>query len=313
MNNIRNSSFLKVICYILIPILVAIFVFSIFHLSFLDKYGDSREYTQSEFFGDNYLSFVTSQLTKCNNVNDIYNNDFVKVKDDMENSYYYSDAQNNQEVYTSMPIYVEYIIINNKTKQMFTNIKSQDYQKIMDEIKNNNIYWIVTNGNIDTNIECINQENYKYNFEHNYKNSNDGNDKLGDYDIYTYYDSNLIDKNTILGMSQTIYQYMLENKIAPFYAFFITTVLLSLIAIYLFWSIGHKKGENKINLNTIDNIPYEILCAGCFCAIMILLVGLANMFRTVNYITLLSIIICYFICYAICRHYRCNNYKKDKG
>ena len=31
----------------------------------------------------------------------------------MENSYYYSDAQNNQEVYTSMPIYVEYIIINN--------------------------------------------------------------------------------------------------------------------------------------------------------------------------------------------------------
>ena len=132
MNNIRNSSFLKVICYILIPILVAIFVFSIFHLSFLDKYGDSREYTQSEFFGDNYLSFVTSQLTKCNNVNDIYNNDFVKVKDDMENSYYYSDAQNNQEVYTSMPIYVEYIIINNKTKQMFTNIKIQDYQKIMD-------------------------------------------------------------------------------------------------------------------------------------------------------------------------------------
>ena len=65
MEKLRSSTILKILCYILIPILVAILCFSIYHLSFLNEYGDTKsgtEYIQSEQFANEYFYFIVNRL-----------------------------------------------------------------------------------------------------------------------------------------------------------------------------------------------------------------------------------------------------------
>ncbi len=65
MEKFRNSCVLKILSYILIPVLVAILFFSIFHLSFLNEYGDTKsgtEYFESEQFANEYFYFIVNRL-----------------------------------------------------------------------------------------------------------------------------------------------------------------------------------------------------------------------------------------------------------
>lgn len=65
MEKLRNSTILKILCYILIPILVAILGLSIFHLSFLNEYGDTKsgtKYFESEQFANEYFYFIENRL-----------------------------------------------------------------------------------------------------------------------------------------------------------------------------------------------------------------------------------------------------------
>ena len=65
MEKFRNSSILKILSYILIPILVAVLFFSIFHLSFLNEYGDTKSgtaYFESEQFANEYFYFIIDRL-----------------------------------------------------------------------------------------------------------------------------------------------------------------------------------------------------------------------------------------------------------
>lgn len=65
MEKLRNSTLLKILSYILIPILVAILCFSIYHLAFLNEYGDTKsgtEYVQSEQFANEYFYFIVDRL-----------------------------------------------------------------------------------------------------------------------------------------------------------------------------------------------------------------------------------------------------------
>ena len=65
MEKLKNSTLLKILCYMLIPILVAILCFSIYHLSFLNEYGDTKsgtKYIQSEQFANEYFYFIVNRL-----------------------------------------------------------------------------------------------------------------------------------------------------------------------------------------------------------------------------------------------------------
>ena len=105
---------------------------------------------------------------------------------------------------------------------------------------------------------------------------------------------------TAFGVGKQTYEFMMNNRKIPIYEVIISSILLVAIAIYLFWAIGYKKGEEGISLNAIDNIPYEILSiigltvAGIFLSILI------NIGNIINYTILIISTICYFVCYAIC-------------
>ena len=127
MKKARNSSVLKVLCYILIPILVAILGLSLFHMAFLSEFEATEgqmEYSQTEVFANNYLYFFINKIVKCENMEQsddtaeqLY--DFVEVEDSQGNRYYYSDHLSSYHYRNGNGIgaYINYVIVNRETRQ----------------------------------------------------------------------------------------------------------------------------------------------------------------------------------------------------
>ena len=83
MNKIKSSNVLKGISFVLIPILVLILAFSIFHMLFLHEYGnESKEYTKTENFSTAYFRFVLNQVTRAQNVSSEESNNYLELEDE---------------------------------------------------------------------------------------------------------------------------------------------------------------------------------------------------------------------------------------
>lgn len=302
MEKARNSSLLKIVCYILIPIVVAIFGLSVLHMAFLSEFGNEKEeteYVQTENFSYNYLNFFINKVQDCQNIDRNYNN-FIQLQDEAGNSYYYSDNQEIHDYYNGIGAYIDYIIIEKDTGKMFTNIKSNDYEKTKSEMKDQEIYWNFVDGNISTNLSYINKDNIKYNYNYNYYSKDTS--IYSNYNIYSCYNENKITLATNFSLNKTVYDFMLQNTRLPVYSCIISTIMLIIIISYLCWSIGHKNGEDGIYLNTFDKIPYEIVGIMSFVIIAIMIAILWSSFDiSLNYIIVAAFIITYLISYiAFC-------------
>ena len=172
---------------------------------------------------------------------------------------------------------------------MYTNIKSEDYEQEKQNMKNKKVYWDYVDGVVDTNINYLDNENIKYNYSFIYamEKQTDSSYSISDYDIYSSCDVTNAEEYSAYGLNETLYTYMLENRTAPIYGTILSIGLLIVIAIYLFWSIGHKEGEEGISLNSIDRVPYEVLVFVCLMILSIALAVTANIGRTINYVFLL--------------------------
>ena len=64
METLRTSNVLKFISYILFPIFVLCIGLSIFHLAFLDEYGntESNRFIDTEMFSSNYIYYITDNM-----------------------------------------------------------------------------------------------------------------------------------------------------------------------------------------------------------------------------------------------------------
>ena len=320
MEKVRNSSFLKILCYISIPILAAILCLSIIHVAFLDEFGNKEEeteYSQTEKFANNYLYFFMSKIEDCENIE--ISNKFIELEDEQGKSYYYSNNQEIYNYYNGIGAYINYIIIDRESGKIFTNIKSNNYQEAMKEMKQQKIYWNAINGKIDTNLEYINQNNIQYNYAYRYSyygtSSVEEEKGFSNYDIYSFYEEDKTTQATNFILNKNIYDFMLQHKQLPIYAFSISLILLVAIAIYLFWAIGHKKGEKEISLNAIDKIPYEIICVIGFPLLMMMLTVLVNSFNTSSsyYVMLILNIIAYLIGYTTCAVWGVTTIKRIKA
>lgn len=184
-------------------------------------------------------------------------------------------------------------------------MKSNNYEEEMNQMKNKDVYWNFANKEIDTNLVHIDKDNIRYNYSYRHSEnsiSNFTNNKksIEDYDIYSSYNENKNTQYTNFSLSTNVYQFMLKNKDLPMVSFVISLIMLIIIAIYLFWSIGHKKGKEGITLNSIDNIPYEIISIIGFTILAILWTIIINIISVTNYVILLLSTVGYFICYAVC-------------
>ena len=133
MDKARNSSVLKILCYILIPILVAILGLSIFHMVFLSEFENTEgetQYSQTENFANNYLYFFIRKIAQCQNieqpddfVEQSYN--FIELEDSQGNTYYYSNNQSSYNYYNGIGAYINYVIIDRETRKDVYQYKKQ--------------------------------------------------------------------------------------------------------------------------------------------------------------------------------------------
>lgn len=201
---------------------------------------------------------------------------------------------------------------------MFTNIKSNDYQEIKDNMKNQEIYWNCVNHKIETNLTYINEDNIKYNYH--YRNSSYGSNhsqkikEFGDYDIYSSYQEDKTLQATNFLFNKNMYDFMLQHKQLPIFGCFLSVMVLIGIAIYLFWAIGYQKGEEGISLNAIDKVPYEIIGIISFHVLAMAVTVLVNAFDIYTYyVVAIFYLIAYVIGYLACAIWGITTIKRIKA
>ena len=309
MNKIKSSNLLKGISFVLIPILVLILAFSIFHVLFLNKYGnESKDFTKTEAFSTLYFRFILNQVSKAQYVSTKESSNYLELEDENGKIYYYDTTNYSNDYFKGIENYIKYIIIDNKTNIMYTNIRSNNYTEEIAKIKNNPTYWEYTNSNIDTNIEYINKDNIKYNYTYYYSNKevnkiDENGDlekrNLEDFNIYTYYDEKAANETIDMQGGREIWNFLIENKTLPIYALGISAILLIAIVFYLIYAIGHRDGKEEITLNSLDKMSYELITIICgmislsFLAISIVALNM------LNYITILFAFISYILAYIV--------------
>ena len=270
MKNLKESIALKVLCYLLIPIFFFILVIGIAGAVVTAQYGNTnndgtiQSFIETESFGEQYFDSIVTEVQYVENyisyINSIKNNkdsyyrySQIEVDNYDKNVYYKApDSYYNSMIYG----YINYIIIDDQTGELYTNIKSKDYQKEIEEITNKKIYWKYEDEAITTNIETINQDNAKYlAVSYSYFSM----DNLQRFKVYTYLDKNAFNYSNYFALQRNIYNMFQKAPNAPTYLIPITSIGLIIMIVYLCLAIGHEKGKDKIQLNRIDRLSYEIL------------------------------------------------------
>lgn len=279
-------------------------------MEFLNEFGNKKEeveYTQTENFSNSYLYFFMNKLANCQE--NVREKKFSQLEDEEGNLYCYFDEGYSYST-NQIGNYINYIIVEKDTKNIFTNIKSNNYQQVMENMKQQKIYWNLNNGKIETNLTYINQDNIKYNYNFNhisYKKGNSGDleeEKTlwKDYDIYSFYNEDEVGMSSNFLFHKEIYDFMLQNKTLPIYTTIFSSILLLIIAIYLFWSIGYKKAVEGISLNTWDKMPYEIASIICFNVVFLAVAFVLNsgnsmlFYYTIVFLYVIAYIIAYIAC-----------------
>lgn len=301
MEKIRNSDTLKIISYILIPFLALAILLGAIYIEYnsYNKEDLSRGdyYKTNSFVYNEYYSNLQRVFRICASIDEgireqgEYYNSFIDnyvLVQETPTIIYYSQTYRNY--YNGF----NYIIID-ENGTIFTNIQTEDYNAKVEEIKNSEYYWYKENSNISTNFEQINDKGLAYTYGlNNLKDTK--NSKFSIYTAFYKEEASILEYKA----NVTLYNFIANVGSLPIYAMPYSTVILFIIAIYLIWSIGHKKNEKGIYLSNFDKFSYEIIfMTGSIVIVTFFIIGrecLAN----ANIYTLVIALIAYLICYIAC-------------
>ena len=319
MENIRESILLKFLCYILIPIMIFILAISIIDVSITSQYGEMEgpeEYAETEEFGMEYLATLIhdirnikkdkSQLGKVTEettsktyeetsemANETPYDNYSEIEDESYDYPVYYEISNYNN--TRISQYINYIIIDKENKNMFTNIKSNNYPEEINKLKTEKTNWSYQDGNIMTNINTINQESAKYITSSYYSVDN-----FEGYEVYSNIDPSTLSYSNSLYVQQTVYNIFKGHENLPTYLIPLSTISIIVMIGYLIWATGHERGKEGIALNSIDKISYEIISIVIMFVIgMMMSFALASIETQIPQKILVSVfLLCYLIGYA---------------
>ena len=331
MKNIKESILLKFLCYVFIPIMIFILAISIINVSIISQYGEMdgpEEYIETEEFGREYLLTLISDVQDINNdkrkikagsdvsetsatmseESDISTNleteKSSKIKENLYDNYSEIDDKSYEHpVYyetihysnTRLSSYINYIIIDKETKNMFTNIRSNNYPEEINKLKSEKTNWSYQDGNVLTNINTINQESVKYITSSYYSVEN-----FEGYEVYSNIDPSSLTYSNSLYVQQVVYDLFKGHENLPTYLIPLTSILTIIMIVYLIWATGHEKGKDGIQLSSIDKISYEFISI-VFITIMGIMMSfaIASIESQIPQKILVSVfLICYLIGYA---------------
>ena len=300
MEKLRESTLTKMLCYILIPIMGIILMASILNVILFSNNktnAKAEEYIETENFSNEYISsiFINTNSIKnstlASSSNEPYG--YTEISDNSYKGkvYYKSSVYNDY----SISRFINYIIIDEKTGNLYTNIKTSDYELEMHEMENEPIYWTYKNEVINTNIQNLNQDNAKYIISTHYYS-----DTLEGFEIYTNLNPEDISYSNSFYLQKIIYDLFERHPNYPTYIIPITSIAIIGMIIYLVWAIGHEKGKEGINLNGIDKFSFEVLTFFTFLLVGIMFGGFIG---GLNYYIPRELLIpivsmCYIIAYS---------------
>lgn len=289
----RNSKFLKGLCYILIPILLLILCISVLYeldKNDYDYYNNDLNYFETDAFLADYMFVLSDKAYKL-----IYkNSEFNSIMDTesnikicynpSENNYYYNQIEN----YYYLIIYKNLAITNIELTTNTNSIeKLKNYIQGLDAQKAN-----IINGTVQADSKIIETKALQYfdDFENSYYSivengttlneevevvSEEGASRITtkaepiiqkeyytsaieDFQIYTSYEEKLTQRSDIVFYKKFI------DILAPYECIYIPaipicSILLLIMSVYLIISIGHTKNKEEIDLNDFDKLPIEIL------------------------------------------------------
>ena len=205
---------------------------------------------------------------------------------------YYEVANYNS---TMISQYINYIIIDEETGNMFTNIRSNNYPEEINKLKAEKTYWSYQDGNIITNINTINQESTKYMTSSAYSIDN-----FEGYEVYSNIAPDTLNYSNSLYVQQTVYNIFKGHENLPAYLIPLSAISIIIMIVYLIWATGHEKGKEGIQLNSIDKISYEIISIVIMFVIgMMMSFAIASVESQIPQRILMSVfLLCYLIGYA---------------
>ena len=286
MEKVRNSSLLKLLCYILIPIITASLILSVVYIGIEDDYGN-----KSEEFADRYLSSIIYNVNRIKiGYTDRENNgEYTKVDENIYYAKYYSYYD------TTIDEYIKFVIFDLNTNNIYTNIQSNNYEETIKAFQSKETYWSYENGSINTNLEKINNENVKY-----MNLPIKGIETLENFNIYTYLDTEMYQYSSFYALRIALLDVYNKNPNLAEASIPIDIILLTIIGVYLIWSIGHSKTKEGIVLNSMDRFPYEVLFCTLITIFAMCLSGASGLIGNTNIPLglLISLVgICYLGCY----------------
>ena len=335
MQNIKESILLKFLCYIFIPIMIFILAISVIDVSITSQYGQMdgpEEYIETEEFGREYLMTLISNVQDINHnkrriktssdvsetsesmsgeeladsdiSTDLETKKQSKIKENLYDNYSEIDDESYEHpVYyetihysnTRLSPYINYIIIDKETKNMFTNIRSNNYPEEINKLKSEKTNWSYQDGNVLTNIDTINQESVKYITSSYYSIDN-----FEGYEVYSNIDPSSLTYSNSLYVQQVVYDLFKGHENLPTYLIPLTSISTIIMIVYLIWATGHEKGKDEIQLSSIDKISYEFISI-VFITIMGIMMSfaIASIESQIPQKILVSVfLICYLIGYA---------------
>ncbi len=264
MKYLKSSAVLKAICYFIMPIIVLNIIINLFSILYYDEYKEDIDgkitYFETERFANNYFRTINAVVREYSNQYD-YEQENIKLNINSdknkegveEHSSIVSYEQENgiNYIYNKSKKY-DYIVID-KAGNAFTNIEKTLATDTLEElkayIKAKAYFWNYENNTVNTNIENMSFENIAY--DRYFEQIRDSG-----FTVYTSItnenSSEFYKYNLVYKLVSSTYEYAPVN-IA------ISSILLIAMVIYIVTSIGHKKGEEGVYLNTLDEIPLEIV------------------------------------------------------
>ncbi len=283
LKKLQNSVSLKIICYILMPLLVLNIIINTFSITYYDEYKEDIEgqttYFETERFADEFLRSIyykansmNRQKAKEEKNSVIIANEETSIEEKMktEDKSLLASEDNgiNYENYSSKTY--DYLIID-ESGIAYTNIEKTLNTDSIEELKNyikaKTYNWYYENNEVNTSIEKMKYENIAYSsyFE-----------SIKDSNLIIF--ASIADEN-----SNQFYKYNLVYKLVSNtieYASInisISTILLIAMFIYIVISIGHKKDAEGVYTNSLDEIPLEIVGI-----ISIILLGIEILFLSLT-------------------------------
>lgn len=281
----KNSKILRTICYILVPIIVAILIFSSLYVITISQknFSTKEEYFKSQSFFSSYaydFQIIMEELIFAKEENYVMNMDgeykifhvnFNKYNDLKD---YYFLAIYEQKVLTNVrepgintiEEIKQYIL--QKNEHFFNSNKGNFYSNVENFAETVNDYGYLVG--ISIPYYTIGNEKYSYgdelqesyiiqeNNQRVYKRA-----YLEDFTIYSTYSEDF-NENNYMNFYLSFLNAVKDYQMLIYLSIPSLLIVLMLIAIFLINSIGYKKDSKEIEVTDFDRIPIELLILVCF-------------------------------------------------